>query len=290
MTHVDVVHHGQNLHGEGVLWNPADGAVWWTDIFGERLWRHETATGETESFQTPGRLCCFAPRQRGGLIAAFADRLAFYDPRTGALEEIARFEPDNPATRLNDGRTDRQGRFVAGGMNEATGAADSTVVRLDADGRVATLITGVGCANSTCFSVDGTVMYFADTPQKTIRAYPYDPETGEVGEARVHADLTAGPGMPDGSCIDAEGGVWNAVWEGRRVIRIAPDGTIDRVIEMPVWKPTCCAFGGADLETLFITTSRLGTTEDDLKSEPLSGALLAVRPGVRGIADTPFAG
>ncbi|MEO1105395.1 MAG: SMP-30/gluconolactonase/LRE family protein, partial [Pseudomonadota bacterium] len=106
----------------------------------------------------------------------------------------------------------------------------------------------------------------------------------------VHADMSGEPGLPDGSCVDAEGGVWNAEWEGRRVVRIAPDGTIDRIIQVPVWKPTCCAFGGANLDTLYITTSRLGTETADLANEPLAGALLAVRPGVRGLEDTPFAG
>lgn len=290
MSDVQLVHHAQNLHGEGVLWNPADGAVWWTDIFGERLWRHIPESGHTESFATPGKLCCFAPRKAGGLVAAFSDRLAHYDPTTGTEETIAPFEPDNPNTRLNDGRTDRQGRFIAGGMNEGTGEADSTVVRLDPDGTVTTIITGVICANSTCFSQDGRTMFFADTPQKTIRAYTYDTATGAVSDERVHADMSGEPGLPDGSCVDAEGGVWNAEWEGHRVVRIAPDGTIDRIIQVPVWKPTCCAFGGANLDTLYITTSRLGTETAELADEPLAGALLAVRPGVRGLEDTPFAG
>jgi L-arabinonolactonase len=175
-------------------------------------------------------------------------------------------------------------------MNEATGAADSSVVRVDPDGSVTTLIDGVACANSTCFSADGRTMFFADTPERIIRAYEYDPATGALGSMRVHADLAAEPGLPDGSCVDAEGGLWNAEWEGRRVVRVAPDGRIDRVIEVPTWKPTCCAFGGADLDTLFITTSRLMSSDDDLAGDPHAGGLFAIRPGVRGVADALFAG
>lgn len=280
----------RNQHGEGVFWYPDDGRVWWTDIFGERLWWYEPSSGRSDNLVMPGRVCCFAPRATGGFIFALADRVAFYDPSTGALETIAEFEPDNPNTRLNDGRTDRQGRLIAGGMNDGTGAADSSVIRVDSDGRVATLFDGVACANSTCFTDDGGTMFFADTPEKTIRAYDYDPATGDVGAMRIHADLSDEPGLPDGSCVDAEGGVWNAAWEGRRVARVAPDGTVDAVIDVPVWKPTCCAFGGPDLDTLFITTSRLASTDAQIAAEPLSGGLFAARPGVRGVADAPFAG
>ncbi|MDJ1007567.1 MAG: SMP-30/gluconolactonase/LRE family protein [Paracoccaceae bacterium] len=280
----------KNHHGEGIFWNAADARVWWTDIEGKALWSFDPATGASEKTDMPDRVCCFAPRAGGGLIVAFAGSVAFYDPKTGETETLAEFEPDNPGTRLNDGRTDRQGRFVAGGMNEATGAADSSVIRIDADGTLTTLIDGVACANSTCFSPDGRTMFFADTPEKTIRAYDYDPETGALGAMRVHGDFSGEPGLPDGSCVDAEGGVWNAEWEGRRVVHVAPGGTIDRVIEVPTWKPTCCAFGGEGLETLFITTSRLMSSDADLAEDPHAGGLFAVTPGVRGVEDAPFAG
>jgi L-arabinonolactonase len=201
------------------------------------------------------------------------------------------FEPSNPETRLNDGRTDRQGRLVTGGMNEGSGKANSSVVRVDADCRVTTVITGVACANSTCFSPDGRTMYFADTFERHIRAYPYDVETGTPGAPYVFADMADEPGMPDGSCVDAEGGVWNAEWEGGRVVRFDPTGRLDQVIEVPgVGKTTCCAFGGANLDTLFITTSRLGSDPSRLAAEPQSGGLFAIKPGIRGLIDTPFAG
>lgn len=279
-----------NHHGEGLLWNPRDGRMWWTDIHGRRLWWHEPRQGHSGSIALADRLCCFAPRAGGGFLFAFADRIALADAAGTVTEVIAEFEPGNPDTRLNDGRTDRQGRFVCGGMNEGTGAADSSVLRVDADGRVTTILAGVSCANSTCFSADGATMYFADTPERKIRAYAYDTGTGTPGAMRVLADFAAEPGLPDGSCVDAEGGVWNAEWEGGRVVRVAPDGRIDRVIELPVRKPTCCAFGGPDCATLYITTSRLGHSAARLAAEPAAGAVFAVTPGVRGLEDAPFAG
>ncbi|MEZ2126307.1 MULTISPECIES: SMP-30/gluconolactonase/LRE family protein [unclassified Sinorhizobium] len=279
-----------NQHGEGVLWNPKDGRVWWTDIHGWHLWWYEPESDRSGSVTMPDRACCFAPRRSGGFIVAFAKQIAFFDPESGTVSSIHRFEPDKPDTRLNDGRTDRQGRFIAGGMNEGSSEPVSTVVRVDPDGSVSTIISGVGCANSICFSPDGRTMYFADSFAGTIWAYDYDPRTALPSSRRVLKDFQGEAGIPDGSCVDAEGAVWNAVWEGQRIVRILPDGRADRTIEVPVLKPTCCAFGGAELDTLYITTSRLAMTPEQLAAGPTAGALFAFRPGVRGLADQPFAG
>jgi L-arabinonolactonase len=280
----------RNVHGEGVLWDARAGRLRWTDIHGRALWSCGADGGGVERVEMPDRVCAFAPRDVGGLIVAFADRIALLDDHHTEERVLALFEPENPETRLNDGRTDRQGRFVVGGMNEGSGRADSTVVRVGPDLSVETLFDGVSCANATCFSPDGRTMYFTDSPERKIRAYPYDPAAGALGEPRLLADLAQADGVPDGACVDAEGGVWCAIWEGHRVIRVAPDGTVDQTVEVPVWKPTCCAFGGEDLRTLFITTSRLGTEEGRLAEEPLSGGLFACRPGPHGIEDSPFAG
>lgn len=283
----------RNTHGEGILWDAHAGRVRWTDIEGQALWSLDPGKGEAERLPMPDRVCAFAPRGGGGLLVAFAHSLALLGPDGRDERIVAEFEPGNPETRLNDGRTDRQGRFVVGGMNEVSGRADSSVVRVvrvGPDLGVETLIAGVSCANATCFSPDGRTMYFADTPEGRLRAYPYDPETGALGEPRTHADLRGGTGLPDGACVDEEGGVWVAMWEGRRVLRVAPDGSVDREIEVPVWKPTCCAFGGPDLDVLYVTTSRLGSEEAQLAEEPLSGGLFACRPGPRGLEDRPFAG
>jgi L-arabinonolactonase len=288
--HAELVLDCKNEHGEGIFWNPADGLVWWTDIEGRALWSYDPSTSSSASHEMPERVCCFAPREVGGLIVAYADRVVLFDPETKSETLVTRFEPENPETRLNDGRTDRQGRLVVGGMNEVSGSPDSSVICIDSDLSVRTLIDKVSCANSTCFSLAGTTMYFADTPDREIVAFDYNTNTGSVSRRRVHASFKAEPGLPDGSCVDAEGGVWNAEWEGHRVVRVGPEGTIDRVINVPVWKPTCCAFGGPDLDTLFITTSRLMSDEAALKKEPDSGGLFAVKPGVHGVIDTPFTG
>lgn len=280
----------RNHHGEGILWNPADARLWWSDVEGRALWSFDPVSGKARSHDMPDRVACFAPRAQCGWIVAFTDRISLYDLGTGEETPLALFEPDDPETRLNDGRTDRAGRLVAGGWNDVSGAATSSVVCVDTDLSVKTLLSGIACANSTCFSADGRTMYFANSPDREIVAFDYDPATAELSNRRVHANLAQEPGFPDGACVDAEGGVWSAEWEGRRVIRVAPTGEIDRVIDIPVWKPTCCAFGGAALDTLYITTSRLFSEDDILKDEPTSGGLFAVKPGFHGLADRPFAG
>ena len=280
----------KNEHGEGIFWNPSDGRIWWTDIQGRALWSFDPVTTQSASIPMEDRVCCFAPRAAGGLIVAYSDRVVLFDPETKKETLVTLFEPENPETRLNDGRTDRQGRLVVGGMNEVSGTPDSSVISIDGNLKVQTLIDQISCANSICFSPAGNTMFFADTPNREILAFDYDEDRGRLTNKRLHASFKQEPGLPDGSCVDAEGGVWNAEWEGHRVVRVAPNGTIDHVIDVPVWKPTCCAFGGPNLDTLFITTSRLMSDEAALKKEPSAGGLFAVKPGIRGVIDTPFKG
>lgn len=277
----------RNAHGEGILFNQQDGLVWWTDIDGHKLWSFDPVDGQSLSRDMPERLCAFAPRSGGGFLLAFASGIELWDADWRRERRIHEFEPDNGHTRLNDGRTDRWGNFVVGGMNEGPGHPDSSVVRVRADQSVETLISGVSVSNSTCFSQAGDTLYFTDTPQKFIRAYPYG-QAG-VGEPTTLIDLKDEDGFPDGSCIDSLGGVWNALWEGGAVIRVA-DGQITHRVSVPVSKPTCCAFGGDNLETLFITTSRQGHTDEQIAREPLSGSLFAITPGFKGLVDAAFAG
>ena len=280
----------KNEHGEGVFWNPSDGRIWWTDIQGRALWSFDPVTTQSTSIPMEDRVCCFAPRAAGGLIVAYSDRVVLFDPETKQETLVTLFEPENPETRLNDGRTDRQGRLVVGGMNEVSGKPDSSVISIDGNLKVQTLIDQISCANSICFSPAGNTMFFAETQDRKILAFDYEKGRGTLTNKRLHASFKQEPGLPDGSCVDAEGGVWNAEWEGHRVVRVAPNGTIDRVIDVPVWKPTCCAFGGPNLDTLFITSSRLMSDEATLKKEPSAGGLFAVKPGIRGVVDTPFKG
>jgi L-arabinonolactonase len=281
----------QNTLGEGPAWSVDEQKLYWVDIEKSKLWRYDPVTGDTKVWKTPERVGSFAFREQGGLLVAFESGVDFWDPESGHTKRIQNFEPDLATTRTNDGRCDRQGRFIIGGMNEAdSGDPISNVYRLDHDLRIHQIISNVTCANSTCFSPDGTIMYFADTPIGQIWAYDYDADTGTVANRRVFADFSDQPGIPDGSIVDAEGFLWNAQWNGYRVVRYRPDGTIDRILDMPVMNPTCVAFGGKDLDVLYVTTARFLMTPEQIKAEPLSGGLFAVKVDVKGLNEPNFCG
>ncbi len=290
MSGVDLVIACNNVLGEGVTWDHAAQRLYWVDIESREIWTLDPVTGATTTHKAPERVTCLAPRRDRGLVVAFASGLAFYNPTTGSREDLASFEPEHSTTRLNDGRTDRQGRFVAGGFDEKSGKFISSVVRLDPSRRVTTLFSGVACANGICFSPDGRTMYFADSPARTIWAFDYDVASGAVANRRVVTRFEGQPGLPDGSCIDAEGCIWNAQWNGRRIVRFTPDGRVDRIVPTPVLNPTCVAFGGAQFDTLYITTARYQMTPQQIEAEPQSGALFAIAPGVKGVPDAAFIG
>lgn len=288
----EIVVDGHNLLGEGVVWSPAHGQVQWVDIIGQKFWTYQSSTGVAKAIALPERLACFAPLGQSRIVAGFASGLAYFDLETGAREPIAAIEADRPTTRLNDGKLDRQGRLVFGTMDEAKTGAEpiGQVWSLAVGSPPRVLFSGVRISNSIAFSPDGRRMYFADTPTRTIFCFDYDDEDGAVSNRRVFAQTADGGGYPDGSTVDSEGCLWNAEWDGGRVVRYTPDGRIDRVVALPCSRATCCAFGGADLSTLFVTTAAAGLDDGRRAAEPHAGALFAVNVGVRGLADAPFGG
>lgn len=288
MENVEVVSDNvRNILGEDPVWDPQAGSLLWTDIEKSELWELDQ-TGRIKVANAPERVGSFAPRERGGLVVAFAGGFAFWNPETGLREDIVPFEAHMPETRLNDRGTDRQGRFLAGGMDEQHGKPISSLCRLDFDCSVHTLLTDISCSNSLCFSPDGRVMYFADTPKRVIWRFAYEVDAGSLSDQQVFATFADQPGMPDGSCVDADGCVWNAQWNGGRVIRYTPTGKIDRVIELPVRNPTCVAFGGSAFEVLYVTTARYHMKPEEIEAEPLAGALFAVSTGVTGLPGKKF--
>lgn len=280
----------RNTLGEGVVWSAEEQALFWLDIEEAELWRYDPATGARRTWVLPERAGSFAFRRNGELIMAFASGFAFYHLASGRRTPIAVVEPDLP-TRFNDGRCDRQGRFIAGTMDESGEEQPiASVYRVGRDLAVTRIIDGVRISNGLAFSPDGRTMYFADTPQRVIRAYDYDPRNGRLSNGRIFHRLADGTGLPDGSTVDAEGCLWNARWQGHRVVRHRPDGTVDRVIELPVPNVTCVALGGPDLDTLYITTARQGMSDAALKAAPSAGGLFAVPAGVRGLPEPVFQG
>ncbi|WP_050468687.1 SMP-30/gluconolactonase/LRE family protein [Herbaspirillum chlorophenolicum] len=285
---------GRHELGEGVLWCERSQSVFWTDIHASRLWNHHPGSGATRSWGMPERLCCFAfTADAEQLLIGLESRLAFFNLGNGSMGPICRIEDDLPTTRLNDGRCDRQGRFVFGTLNEDPGRAPiASFYRLNTDLTLERLsLPGIAISNSICFSPDGSVMYHCDTMQNRIMCCDYDVHSGAVTNQRLFADFAGQPGCPDGSTVDAEGYLWNAQWGGSRVVRFAPDGSIDRIVEMPTEQPSCVAFGGPDLDTLYVTTAHEGMPQDKRARDALAGALFSVPVnGVRGLPEVRFGG
>jgi L-arabinonolactonase len=274
--------------GECALWDERAQRVWWVDIRGPTLKNFEPARGKLAEHALPEVIGSFAFRVGGGLLAALKSGLFFFDMKSGALEPVARPEEQLSENRFNDGRCDRAGRFWAGTMSDAKREPLGSLYRLDTDRSCTRVREGVVVPNSIAWSPDSRTMYFADTHRKTIWAYDYDLASGAITKERVFVD--ASPGRPDGSCVDAEGCLWNAEYGGWRLVRYTPNGKVDRVIELPVQNPTCCCFGGADFDTLYVTSATQRLTPEELAKQPLAGSLFAVRPGVKGLPEARYAG
>jgi L-arabinonolactonase len=291
---MELVVDGRNTLGEGIIWDDRGGRLFWTDIESSELWSHVPATGALQRWPLPERLCSLALTEDDGrLLLALASGLAFFDLASGGLDRICDVEADLPTTRLNDGRTDRQGRFVFGAFNQAENPKEAIggFYRLNHDLTLERLPLGnVAIANSICFSPDGRTMYYADSATREIRCCDYDIDTGAVSNLRVFVPADAAPGDPDGSTIDADGYLWSTRWGAGQVVRFAPDGTVDRVLTLPAPQPTCPAFGGPGLDVLFVTSATVGLPAGQLASAPKSGGVFAQTLPVRGLAEVRFTG
>lgn len=234
----------KNKLGEVPVWDVAEQALYWVDIEGALLQRFHPATGSVRRWEMPERLCALALREKGGLVIALASGFAFFDLETGAIQRLAAPEAHLPGNRMNDGKCDRRGRFWAGTMDDSLKDRTAALYRLDPDLCCHRMETGIGISNSLAWSPDNRTFYYADSLVKTIFAYDFDLDTGAIRNRRVLADCRHLPGTPDGSTIDAEGFLWNAHWDGWKLVRYAPNGRVDREVKLPVQKPTSCMFGG----------------------------------------------
>ena len=289
MAQAACVAHTQDVLGEVPRWHPLERALYWIDAFKPAVHRLDPASGKLESFTPPEKLGSFAPRAGGGLLIAGRGGLAHYDPASGTLDRIVDPEGGGAVNILNDGRCDRRGRFWVGSMSKTMERASGSLYRLER-GHLAAVDDGIWVANGVCWSPDERRMYLADSHVKTIFVYDFDPAAGTIGPRRVFATMGDRPGVPDGSSVDAEGFIWNAVFDGSCLLRYAPDGRVNRIVQLPVSRPTACAFGGADLATLYLTTARFRLAPERLAAEPLAGGLLALDVGVKGLQEPLYAG
>jgi sugar lactone lactonase YvrE len=290
MTTVHCVHEAHALLGEAPFWDTHEQVLTWVDIYGRRIHRLYPQTGSIESWLMPDRVAAAVPRAQGGFLVALSRTLALFDPVSGQIQTIFTLDGADTGTRFNDSRTDSLGRLWIGTMNETDDAPSGTLFRFDAQHVCTAMESGLRISNSINFSPDDRLFYLADTPERIIRAYDFDLAAGTIADRRDLLTVHEGDAMPDGSAVDVEGCIWNAQWEGSRVVRYAPDGRVLRIVELPVSHPTSCVFGGPDLTTLYVTSSCMELTGAQLRAQPLAGSLFAFDAGVAGRGCTRFAG
>jgi sugar lactone lactonase YvrE len=271
--------------GEGPVWDGVDEVLWWTDINGRRLHRLDPRSGREEIFDLNVRVGCFALRTGGGLILAAEHGFWTWDPSTGQLDHLLDVEAERPDNRMNDGGCDRQGRLLASSMSLASPRQPTGACwRLGADLRTELVAEALSVGNGIAFSPKGDRFYLADTSAGRVWVHDYDPAIGTIGPRRTFVDTTGLAGRPDGATVDAEGGYWLAGVGGGQVYRFAPDGRLDRTIDLPITRPTRPMFGGSDLDRLYVTSIRAD-------GEPFSGGLFVIEdPGARGLPEPRFAG
>ncbi len=290
---IDCIVDSRSGVGESPFWDHRAGLLWWVDIPAGLVHCHDPA-GDDRSWKWGEAVGCLAVREAGGLLLATRSGFHCFDPDSGAREAIADPEAELPDSRFNDGATDPCGRLWAGTMSErGDGVPRGRFYRLDPDFRVSAHLDRYHMTNGLAFAPDGARMYFSDSaPEiRMLWCCNYDPDSGEAGDPQPFFDTRSVAGRPDGGAVDADGCYWMAGVGGWQLLRLTPDGEIDRVIEMPVERPTKPAFGGRDLDVLYVTSSAHGITHGTESRQPQAGGLFAVTGlGATGVAQKRFAG
>jgi len=292
MVDVRLAFDAGNYLGETPIWSVADKALWWVNCQEPpEIHRWSPETGEHRKWDMPKRVGGFVHKQDGGLLVALADGLYDFDPRSGTLE-LRVPSPLPEHVKLHECHCDRQGRFWIGAYDHDfpadRNAKGACWFRLDGD-RLTPVIEGIAVANGLAFSPDGRTMYTSDSPTRSVHAYDLDPETGALSTGRTFLQLRDGEGFVDGATVDSEGGYWLANVGAGRLRRYLPDGTLDRIVELPFTNPTKPAFGGPGLKTLYVTSTKMQMAAfKEPKME--NGPVFCLEPGEHGVAEALFAG
>ena len=289
---IEVLVDVKTILGEGPLWDVEEQRLYWIDSFGMNVFRATPDGREVRAWDVPQKIGSMALRKSGGAVVSLARGFHFLDFRTGNVELIVDPEPGMTNNRLNDGKVDRRGRFVAGSMDTMEEGPNGALYRLDPDLSVHKLDDKIIVSNGPCWSPDSKTFYFADTWSGEIWQYDYDLATGSVANRRTFAkvDRSRG-GAADGSTVDAEGCLWNALVYDGRLVRYRPDGSVDRIIEMPVKKVTSVMFGGPALDILYVTSMAKPPLPRFPGDGVQRGSLFAIYDlGIKGVPEPRFTG
>ncbi len=270
--------------GEGAIWNYRTGELIWINIEGKILNFYNPKTGNNKEMFTGQRIGTAVPTETGQVLIALQNGIYMLNPETGSKKRIANPESNLPGNRFNDGKCDPAGRFWAGTMSLKMEKEAGTLYRFDPDSSIHKMIAKVTISNGIAWSADKTKMYYIDTPTQKVVQYDYNNATGEITNKKVAVGIQKEIGSPDGMTIDADGNLWIALWGGAAVGCWNPEtGKLIRKIEVPAKNVTSCAFGDEDLGTLYITTARTGTSNEELLKYPNAGGVFKIRTGTKGV-------
>jgi sugar lactone lactonase YvrE len=289
MSEVEQVVASQCELGEGPIWHPVEQVLYFLDIYQGKLHRFDPRSGDHQEFGLGVVTGSMGVRASGGFVMATAKGFAFWDPQAAAMTFLGDLDADDTDARFNDGKTDRQGRFWAGKMSPTP---TNSLFRLDPGGKIQRMQSGIAISNGLGWSPDNQVFYFTDSAARTISAFDFDPSSGAMDHRRIFAQIPnqPGEGVPDGLAIDQEGYIWSARWGGWKVVRYAPDGSIEREILMPVEFPTSCAFGGPNLDELYITSAWTEIKPENRAKQPMAGDVFCLKTHVCGFPEPFFGG
>lgn len=290
MLRIELLIDAKAALGEGPLWDVDEERLYWIDSLAPAVHVCDANGGSRRSWALPEPIGSLALRRRGGAVLALKSGFHLLDFKTGEVSRIVEPDPGQPRIRMNDGKVDRRGRFVAGYMDTEERDPLCGVFSLAPDLGLSRLDEGIVCSNGPCWSPDDEVFYFADTTRKVIYAYDYDLATGKVANRRAFASFDTLRGYPDGATVDAEGFVWSVEVYSGRLVRFAPDGTIDRIIGLPVGSATSISFGGPDLDIAFVTSMARPIAGVSPKEREAGGLFAVHGLGVRGLPEPRFGG
>lgn len=276
--------------GEGPSWDAARNMLYWVDIIPGILHIHHPESGEDDTIEIGKKIGCVTPTQGGRVMMGLKDGLALYEPHSAAgLQYIARPEAELPGNRFNDGKCDSRGRLLAGTMDDAEEATTGSLYSLDSAGAVKKLLGGIGISNGLAWSPDYKMMYYIDTPTRSVTAFDYDLQSGDIAHPRVVVTIPDGMGWPDGMTSDASGRLWVALWGGAALTVWDPaSGGLLEKIAIPAKNVTSCVFGGVDMNELYITSARKGLDSSTLAEYPATGGLFRIKTGVVGMPTFAF--
>lgn len=288
---VELVLDKQSDLGEGAIWNHKTGELMWVNITGEILNFFSPELNNNKEMFTGQMIGTVVPAESGLVMVALQNGIYQFDPETGTKKHIANPEEGIEGNRFNDGKCDPAGRLWAGTMNMNGKKEAGTLYRLDPDSTIHAMIENVSISNGIVWSPDAKKMYYIDTPTRKVMAWDYNNTTGDISNPQTAVEVPSEMGSPDGMTIDADGNIWVALWGGAAVGCWNPEtGKLLSTIDVPAKNVTSCAFGDEDLGTLYITTARQSTTDEELEKYPHAGGLFKTRPGVKGMEAFFFKG